>query len=207
MALKIISLTDLINSDQTEEDIKKLLFSFETIKSRSESGARDVEEFLHNKAIQFEIMGIARTYLVMSTYKKKPLLAGYFALSTRPLIIPKRQYSKISKNLQKRLMGFGHKTEQDAYEVKGYLLGQLGKNYSADAQIAKCVTGQDILHLSYSKVLDAHRIVGGRILYLECEHHEKVKKFYNDNGFSELAHYESENKLCLMVQQISKLQY
>ncbi|HWO76082.1 GNAT family acetyltransferase [Bacillus inaquosorum] len=205
MALKIISLTDLLNSDQREEDIRGLLSSFETIKIKHNPGAEDVEHFIHTKAIQFEKMDLSRTYLVMSTYQAKPYLAGYFSISNRPLVIPKKQFQKLSKTLQKRLMGFGHKTQQATYEIKGYLLGQLGKNYSSLAQKAGNISGADLLTLSYRKILDAHRIVGGRILYLECEDHDKIKSFYTQNGFKELEHYETDNNLCMMVKQISHL--
>ncbi|MCY8247518.1 GNAT family acetyltransferase, partial [Bacillus inaquosorum] len=101
--------------------------------------------------------------------------------------------------------GFGHKTQQATYEIKGYLLGQLGKNYSSLAQKAGNISGADLLTLSYRKILDAHRIVGGRILYLECEDHDKIKSFYTQNGFKELEHYETDNNLCMMVKQISHL--
>ncbi|MDR4958161.1 GNAT family acetyltransferase, partial [Bacillus sonorensis] len=67
MALKIISLNDLLQT-QREEDIIKLLSSFETIKIKYNPGADDVEHFIHTKAIQFEKMDLSRTYLIMSSY-------------------------------------------------------------------------------------------------------------------------------------------
>ncbi|KMM53529.1 GNAT family acetyltransferase [Bacillus glycinifermentans] len=204
MALKIISLNDLLQT-QREEDIIKLLSSFETIKIKYNPGADDVEHFIHTKAIQFEKMDLSRTYLIMSSYQAKPYLAGYFSISNRPLVIPKRQFQKLSKTLQKRLMGFGHKTQQATYEIKGFLLGQLGKNYNPIAHKAGNVSGKDLLELSYKKILEAHRIVGGRILYLECEDYDKIKDFYIRNGFKQLEEYESENGLCMMVKQIQHL--
>lgn len=46
MSLDIISLTDLLRSGREEEDIKKLLFSFRSIKIQHNPGADDVEHFL-----------------------------------------------------------------------------------------------------------------------------------------------------------------
>ncbi|KUO48949.1 MAG: GNAT family acetyltransferase [Desulfitibacter sp. BRH_c19] len=204
MALEIISLTDLITTDR-EEDIKKLLFSFCTLKAENNEGAEDVEYFLHEKAIQFEKMDLSRTYLVMSTYQSKHYLGGYFSISPRPLIISRRYFQKLSKNLQKRLMGVGHKTNQASYEIKGFLLGQLGKNYSEVATKANNVTGDDLLKLVYQKIQEAQRIVGGRILYLECEDNLKVKEFYKRNGFRELDKFKSPNGLCLMVKKIEHI--
>jgi hypothetical protein len=205
MALDIISLTDLLRSGREEEEINKLLFSFSSIKIQHNPGADDVEHFLHNKAIQFEKMDLSRTYLVFSSYQKKPYLSGYFAISPRPLVISKKNFQKIATSLQRRLMGVGHKTEQSSYEIKGFLLGQLGKNYSEIAKKAKSLSGDDLLQLAYQKVQEAHRIVGGRILYLECEDHSKIKDFYIKNGFRELEDFKSTNGLCLMVKKIEHL--
>lgn len=103
VALTVIPLLDLLNSGSELEEIKHLLFSFEC-KSLSH-GASDVEDFIHTKAINFEKMDMARTYLVMSTYKSKPYLAGYFAIANKPLVIPKKQFSKLSVTQKKKTYG------------------------------------------------------------------------------------------------------
>lgn len=145
-------------------------------------------------------MDLSRTYLVFSPYQKRPYLAGYFSLSNRPLIIPRKNFIKLSSTVQRTLMGFGHKTQQASYEIKGFLLGQLGKNEIAIN--AKNLNGNDLLQLANMKVQEAYRIVGGRILYLECEDHPKIKDFYYENGFRELEEFKSPNDLCLMVKKI-----
>lgn len=197
MTLNVIPLRELLKSDVKKEEIKSLLFSFEC--KSIVSGSSDVEFFLHNKAIQFEKTDLSRTYLVMSTYRDTPYLAGYFSLTNKSLVIPKRQYNTFSGNLRKKLMGMGHKTEQNNYEVKGYLLGQLGKNYSETAKKANMASGNDLLVLAYEKIKEAYLVTGGRVLFLECEDHEKLKKFYNSNGFRMLENYESINAYLLFV--------
>lgn len=92
MSLNVISLSDLFKVAK-EEEIKKLLFSFVTLKSQDSAGADDVENFIHNKSIQFERIDLARTYLVMSGYKERQILVGYFAISNKPLSIPKKQFA------------------------------------------------------------------------------------------------------------------
>ncbi|WP_322923772.1 GNAT family acetyltransferase [Paenibacillus campi] len=205
MALNVISLYDLLKSIPTEEHIQTLLYSFKTLHSQDSAGADDVEYFLHNKSIQFEKMDLARTYLVMSTYQSKPILVGYFSISNKPLTIPNRQFSKLSNSLKKKLLGIGFKTEQSSYIVKGYLLGQLGKNFSEEAIAANCCTGNDLLQIAYKKIAEAHRIVGGRILYLECENVEKILNFYKSNGFNQIENYESENGYCMMIKQLKDI--
>ena len=99
-------------------------------------------------------------------------------------------------------MGLGYKTEMANYEIKGILLGQLGKNYSEEAIKAKGITGDELLALAYQKIREAYMIIGGRILFLECEDHQKIKGFYSRNGFKELDNYESPNNLCLFLKNL-----
>ncbi|WP_037283910.1 hypothetical protein [Saccharibacillus sacchari] len=205
MALNIISLYDMLRSIPIESDIQKLLSSFKSMNAQDSTGADDVEFFLHNKAIQFEKMDLARTYLVMSTYQSKPILVGYFSISNKPLTMPGKQFRKLSKSLQKRLTGMGSRGEQSSYIIKGYLLGQLGKNFSTEALAANCCSGNDLLQIVYKKVAEAHRIVGGRILYLECENVPKIIEFYRSNGFSQIEGFETENGYCMMVKQVKDL--
>lgn len=197
MSLNVIPLRELLKSDSTAEEINSLLFSFEC--KSTNTGSSDVEYFLHNKAIQFEKTDLARTYLVLSSYKGRPYLSGYFSITNKSLVIPRRQYKNFSNSLKKKLMGLGHQTEQNNYEIKGYLLGQLGKNYSDIAKKANRVSGKDLLAIAYGKINEAYIITGGRILFLECENHEKLKNFYEDNGFRMLEDYESANDLRLYV--------
>lgn len=205
MALKVVSLSDLLRIELPQEHLDKILSSFVTLKNEETSGADDVEYFLHNKAANFEKMDLSRTYLVMSDYQGDSFLAGYFAISNRSLAISNKNFSKFSQTLKRRLMGVGHKTEQKTYEIKGFLIGQLGKNYSEVAKKAKALSGDDLLELAYRKVLEAYRLVGGRIVYLECEHNDKVKEFYNRNGFRELLEYDSPNNMCLMVKKLDHI--
>ncbi|MEX0779225.1 MAG: GNAT family acetyltransferase [Balneolales bacterium] len=206
MALSVLSLNDLLTqSSYSEETINDLLFSFETIPSGQAQGANDVESFLRTKAIQFEKLDLSRTYLVMSTYQDTSFIFGYFSISNRPLVINRKNFKSLSKSLQKALMGVGHKTDQKAYEIKGYLLGQLGKNFNDVARKAKIATGSDILTLAYTKILEAYEVVGGRILYLECEDNDKIKDFYRKNGFRELEDFKSPNNLCLFVKKIEHI--
>lgn len=203
MALSTLALSDLISkSDYSEEKIEKLLCSFESLRTEESTGSEDVEFFIHNKALQFEKMDLARTYLVMSTYQSKYYLAGYFSLSNKPLIIPNKQFNKMSNSLKRRLMGIGHRTEQKSYEIKGFLLGQLGRNYNDIAVKANNCSGDDLLTLCYEKIREAHRLVGGRILHLECENNEKLIGFYERNGFSLIEDYESANGYRVMVKQM-----
>ena len=204
MALKVIKLGDLLKT-HNEEKIIAFLNSFETINSDYAIGAADVQDFLRTKAIQFEKMGLSRTYFVMSTYRNIPFIAGYFSISNKPLTVSKKNFKALSMSLRKRLMGVGYKSEQDNYEIKGYLLGQLGKNYSDVAQKAKSIDGNRLLTLAYIEIKKAYDLVGGRVLYLECEDHYKVEEFYVNNGFKKMEALRSKNDQTIMVKRLEDL--
>lgn len=190
----------MLQSDRREEEIKQILLSFRSI--RIGDNVHDVEYFLHNKAIEFEKNGIARTYLVFSSYKGCPVLVGYYALSNKPLVIYKKNFNKFSNSLKKKLLGFGHKTDMENYEIRGFLLGQLGKNFSENALATKAITGSDLLSLATESMLQIHKLVGGRIFYLECDDIDKLKQFYIEQGFKEIENYESKNEYCIFVRKI-----
>lgn len=201
MALEIVQLLDMIKSGRSEEEIKQILLSFRSI--RINEKVHDVEYFLHNKAIEFEKHDISRTYLVFSTYQGRPVLVGYYSLSNKPLVISKRNFCKFSTALKKKLLGLGHKTESDNYEVKGYLLGQLGKNYTAEALATRSVRGADLLELATQTMLKIHKLAGGRIFYLECDDVENLKRFYSSQGFREIENFKSDNGYCIFIRRIT----
>lgn len=200
LSLNVISLTNLLEASSVEA-VNNLLCTFEC--GELSSGASDVEDFLRNKSIEFERVDIARTYLVLSTYQKQPFIAGYFAISNKPLVVPKKSFRKLSKTFQRRLMAFGHKTDMEYYKMQGYLLGQLGKNKSWISKSANVATGSDLMGLAYQKVLEAKAIAGGKVLHLECEDNLKIINFYEACGFKVLEDHVSENKLRIMVKRLS----
>lgn len=77
--------------------------------------------FLLKKSIQFEKMDLSRTYLVFSSYKGITVFVGYYSITNKPLIISKKNFSKFSNSLKKQLLGIGHKTERENYEIKSNL--------------------------------------------------------------------------------------
>ena len=92
--------------------------------------------------------------------------------------------------------------ERENYEIKGYLLGQLGKNFDNNALATNSVCGADLLKMATDSMMDAYRATGGRIFYLECEDEPKLKSFYTKQGFREIESYKSQNDLCIFVRRI-----
>lgn len=167
MAFSLVHLGDMIE-DLGEEQSKKLIANF------SCPFDEDIEYFLSKKAILFHKSGLARTYLVYTSYKKESVLVGYFALAPKTLTVA----PDVSNTLRKRLTG-SKTTEYN--EIPVFLIGQLSKNYINDYN--KLITGEQLLYLAFEQILLARRIIGGRIILVECKKHPRLTEFYTKYGF------------------------
>ena len=170
-----INLRDIL-TDETlgESAAKSILSSFSCPQNP------DVEHFLHHPAIEFSKQSISSTYLIMASYKEEYVLVGYFTLANKIFCIDKD--SLPNKTWRKRMTKFGQfdKTIQ-RYTISAPLIGQLGKNFTNGYN--KLITGDELLKLALDKVSEMQAIVGGKIVYLECEQKEKLIDFYSQNGF------------------------
>ncbi len=171
MAYNIISLKSMYEAIG-EEETRKILDEFECPLNK------DVEYFIKQKAIQFLKMGISRTFLVSSTYKGKNVIVGYFALTNK---ITKIKKSILSNSIKKRISRFSEEIVDRYYTVSLPLIGQLGKNYKNNYNTL--IAGDDLLKLACDKVKEAQDILGGKFAFVECEDKEKLKNFYESNGF------------------------
>lgn len=140
----------------------------------------DVEYFLKNIAIEFTKQSISSTYLIMALYKGEYVLVGYFTLANKIFCISKD--SLPNRKWRSRMSKFGQfdKTIQ-RYTISAPLIGQLGKNYTNAYN--KLITGDELLKLALDKVREMQNIVGGKIVYLECEEKDALINFYSQNGF------------------------
>ena len=172
MAYSVISLNDMYCS-LGEKKTKEILNSFECELNK------DVEFFLKEKAIQFLKMGISKTFLVTTKYKEKEVLIGYFALTNKVVRIKKKL---LSNSLRKKIVRFSEQSNLEKnYLVSLPLIGQLGKNYKNEYN--KLISGRELLTLACDKIIEAQNILGGKFAFVECEDIEKLKEFYESNGF------------------------
>jgi len=101
-----------------EDKAKKVLSQFSCPLNK------DVEYFLHNKAIEFAKQSISVTYLVFSSYKNKPVIVGYFTLTNKSIIVS--NHSGLSKSLRKRINKFGiYDPDNKGYRISAPLIAQL----------------------------------------------------------------------------------
>lgn len=140
---------------------------------------KDVDGFLKNKSIEFSKQGIARTHLVLASYKGSNVLVGYFTLATKTIAIYR---TGLSKTLRKRITRFAqYDTKLKRYTLSAPLIGQLSKNFLNGYD--ELITGDELLKLACDKVKAIQGEIGGKVVYLECEEKPKLIDFYSENGF------------------------
>ncbi len=170
-----INLRDILSDDSLGESAAKSVLS-----SFSCPLNPDVEYFLRHTAIEFSKQSISSTYLIMASYREKYVLCGYFTLANKVFCIEKD--SLPNRNWKHRMSKFGQFDKAvQRYTISAPLIGQLGKNYANGYD--KLITGDELLKLALDKVREMQYIVGGKIVYLECEQKEKLIDFYQSNGF------------------------
>lgn len=161
--IEIVSLRskieELEKSKASLDILREALLRFKCSKNQDE------EDFLHNKAIKFEKQRKARTYLII----EKGLPIAFFSLSFKSIDLLNLSQSK------RKDMTAG---EEDADTYSAYLIGHLAKSDNISY-----IMGNYILDAAIDLILEAQKIVGGRLVYLDCKNEEKLKKLYTSYGF------------------------
>lgn len=178
MSYQIIPLNNMI-SELEEGRVKEILSSF----SCPMNG--DIERFCRHTSIAMERQGVSRTYLVYTQYKGGNVLVGYFTLASKTMVIPANS-KVLSNNMKRRINKFAvHSKEMNQYLISAPLIGQLSKNFSNDYN--RLISGSELLSMACDKVREVHGLIGGKLVYLECENKPQLIEFYTKNGFVPFA--------------------
>ena len=122
MGYQKVNLSELLSGTEDAEQLHRILSDFSCPYNK------DVEDFLHTKAIEFTRQGYSATYLIFASYQNHPVLVGYFALAPKFFHI---NLKNTSKTLGKRIRKFARYDEgMKRHLVSSILIGQLGKNYT-----------------------------------------------------------------------------
>lgn len=172
----ILSLSDII-SVQGEDFCREILSEFSCPYNL------DVERFLTKRsAIDFAKQSLAQTFLVYASYKGKQVLCGYFTITNKYITVNKKT---VSSRTVHRLRKFSMPSELDRANANLFitapLLAQLGKNFNNGYN--RLISGDELLKMALDKIRDAQRIVGGKVIYVECEDKDFLIDFYESNGF------------------------
>ena len=193
----LIPLKTLINELEEDRELKPLLSSFSCEQDE------DIEHFLHNRAIEFEDLSKARTYLI---FREEELLSkditeqtvyGYISIALKILSVPE----ETSNRMRRELDGFSAKIHGECIsDFPCYLIGQLSRNSKVSRD---SITGEQLLDFAEDVIQTAVSSVGGRYMMIECRDKEKLIGFYHDNDFEEIARIPDEAQP--MVQMIRKI--
>lgn len=167
-----------------EEDCRSILSSFVC------PLGQDVEDFIHNKAIDFAIQRIAITFLVFLERDEQLFLVGYYTLANKFVSV---SGDMLSKTMQKRIAKFAqYDTELKRYLVSMPLIAQLGRNFAYKKSNTD-FTGADLLELACKRVIYVQKIIGGKMTYIECSSNPKLHEFYSKHDFVAFGEREKEN--------------
>ena len=154
-----------------EEVLKQIVSSFECHKNP------EIEEFIHQKAIEFAHRKLSITYLVTDDFDDE--LLGYFTLTHKSIVV---DAANLSKTSEKKLARYSRKDAKTGnYMASAFLLAQFGKNYAVDD--GNRISGSELLSLADAVLIDIQYRIGGGIIYLDCEDHDKIISFYSGQNF------------------------
>lgn len=190
----VVPLGEILNK---EYNIEKINNAFQKFSCHREE---DLENFLVNKAITYEKADIGKTYLCI---EEEGLQAGkfkimaYFTIAQRSVDI-----TEISSKKRKKMLG-SFPGRDNLKSISAFLIGQLGRNdeYSNDD-----LSGQQLLNECYHAISLAAKIVGGKLLVLECREH-MYEKFYEKQGFKKLYDKLNEEDLYTLYKRIDFSEY
>lgn len=175
--IELVALLDLIQGDQfSNSEIKRKLAEFRC------SGDSDVETYLRRFAYTNEKSGVSRTYLALDYDRYTgdhllPPIVAYFTLS-----MTSTDYSGVDQEIKEELLGFVPKDVRRDH-FSGYLLAQIGRSDDYDHEK---LNGADLLVEAEIKIADAMRLVGGRVVYLDCKNSNSLISLYKKNGYAVL---------------------
>ena len=168
-----LNIRDYFNSRDSRIDVLSGLISSYTCPKNP-----DIERFLKNSAIDFTRKQQSVTYLAFT--KESIDFVGYFTLTVKPLVIGVKDIpSNTIRRKIERVARFDEETQ--AYSAAGYLIAQLGKNYTDG--VNELVTGTELLRLAFNVIFDVQDMVGGMIAFLDAENNKSLIDFYERNGF------------------------
>lgn len=156
----------------------------------------EIEEFAQERAIDFAKRKLSITYLFTDTEDGQ--LLGYFTLTHKAIDIDGRNVSNFIKRKLSRYAHYDSKT--DTYTASAFLLAQFSKNYAIGQ--GKCITDVEMMEYVMDILKDIQHRIGGGVVYLDAEDHEKLHFFYEKE-----AHYRLFGERVSETDGIKYLQY
>lgn len=169
MRYRTVLLNDLIYKLKLSEDeINSILAEFSCPLND------DVEYFVKHKAVQFEKVDLARTYLVYAFDNGISKLCGIYSLATGHLELD----SKLTRNQKRKLFGTTYSLGKS---INTHLIGQLSKNFSHGND--KLISGDLLIELAFERIKERNMLSPCPVIHIDCKDESKLKSFYERMGF------------------------
>lgn len=150
-----------------EEELKKALSDF------SCSQNQEIENFIHNNAIEFAKRKISITHLVFNDFGE---IIAFFTLTHKPSTV---QDILLSKTRQKKLaLHASRNSSTHSYNISAFLIAQFSKN--SNPKIKNTITGNQLMDLAINVLQRVQKQIGGGIIFVECEDKPQLLKFYQN---------------------------
>lgn len=160
----VVQLMDLVDTAGEKETIN-ILSGFSCPINQ------EIEHFLHKNALDFAKKKMSMTHLVLD---EEGRFVGYFTLTHKPINV---QESVLSKTVNKRLQRHAkYDAAILAFSASAFLIAQFSKNYAIEKEHQ--ISGDDLMELTLDTLKRAQRLIGGEVVFLECEEKEKLMDFY-----------------------------
>ena len=130
----------------------------------------DIQNFLHNRAIDFELLSKSRTYLIIDKEQfQKPgirldelTIYGYVSLAVKVFTVPETT----SNRQRQQLDGFS--AQEHGKQISNFpcsLIGQLARNLNIPKE---SISGAELLNFAYDIIVISVDAVRGRNILVEC---------------------------------------
>lgn len=181
MTVGVSNIRDMISAGQ-EDLVRAYIGTFSCVVTKDDGTETslnpDIEHFLNVSSIQFAKMKTAITYLVFD--EEDAALLGYFTLTHKSLDIPADGLTRKTKDKVKRFSALAE--QNNTYTVSAFLLAQFSKNYAVDGGAR--ITGGKLMEIVREQLADVQNKIGGTIVYLDCEAHAELIRFYEGEHFT-----------------------
>ena len=135
----------------------------------------EIESFVRNKSIDFAKRKISITYLLLdSAYK----VLAIFTLTHKAISIDTDTTSGTFRKKVARYAEIDNDTGK--YTVSAFLIAQFGKNMSPE--IEGVPSGTELMVCAMKALLKARHMIGGGVVYLECEDKPALLHFYQNES-------------------------
>ena len=146
----------------------------------------EIEDFIHNRAIDFAKRKLSITYVITDVADGEFL--GYFTLTHKAIDIDERRLSSTSKKKVARYAKYD--AESGTYTVSAFLLAQFGKNYAVEQ--GKRIQGSELMEYAIDILKDIQHRIGGGVVYLDAEDREHLIDFYEKASYKRFGERISE---------------